>query len=96
MAILTAHPTVNTNRMTWVPKERLFVVESSDIGPMTRVYDDACDVGLTLQSQRGFAPIVFVVEHEERRDGEVLYWDLKPANLSMRLKVRFGVRVYND
>jgi hypothetical protein len=54
-------------------------------------------VGLTLISRyQNTADIVFVVEHEEHRDGDILYWDLKPALLALRSKVPFAVRVFND
>lgn len=92
--ILTAHPAVSTARMTWVPATRMFVAEASEIGPFTRVYDDACDVGMTLISQRTGNAVTFVVNHTERdAEGDVLYDDLVPADFKPR---GFTVRIFND
>lgn len=98
MTLLTPLP-VKADRFTWMPGERMFVAEISDIGGyFERVWDDSIDVGLTLQSRYpGREDIVFVIEHQEcDREGDILYWDLKPALLSVRKKVNFTVRVYND
>ncbi len=88
MAVLTPKP-VSTARFTYVPGDRLFVAEASDFagGPFGRVYDDACDEGLTLVSARTGRQVVFAVTHIEvdRREGELLYWDLEPAPGQARL-----------
>lgn len=90
---------VSTERFTYVPAENMFVTEASDLGlghgiDFGRVYDDACDVGLTLVSHRTGTRVVFAIEHEERRDGDLLYWDLRPAD---RSKWGCGtVRIFND
>lgn len=95
--ILSPNP-VPATQMTWIPNQQQFVTEMSQIRGFGRVYDDACDEGLTLVSRYSDRPeIVFAVEHVERdNDGDTLYWDLKPASLADRNRVRFSVRVYND
>lgn len=89
------HPNpVTADRLTWMPESRQFVAEMSDIGGFGQVYDDACDVGLTLVSRRpGYREIVFAVEHEERREGDILYWDLEPVTGG---PASFTVRIFND
>lgn len=42
---------VSTDRFHWQPERRLFVGEYSDLNGLGRVYDDACDLGLTLVSR---------------------------------------------
>jgi hypothetical protein len=74
----------------------MFVGEASDLGVnFGRVYDDACDVGLTLLSRYAdHNPIVFVVNHTERdADNDITYWDLVTADFQ---PVGFTVRIYND
>jgi len=100
--LLHPKPTMST-RFTWIGDERMFVADLSDIGFLDRVYDDACDVGLTLISRYDGREMVFVVSHVERggedwRDNEILWWDLEPARLELRRpgRVPFRVRVLND
>lgn len=100
MAVLT--PTrVTSDRFTTTTGhegEKLLVAEMSDFGRdfrFGRVYDDACDVGLTIVSRRTGREVVFAVDREFRdREGELLWVELVPANLSERGLCR--VRLYND
>jgi PleD family two-component response regulator len=74
----------------------MFVAFASDLGrqPFGRVYDDACDEGLTLVSRYNGEELVLVVNHTEvDREGDLRYWDLVPADFR---PARFAVRVYND
>lgn len=60
-----------------------------------RVWDDACDVGVTLVSHRTGREVVYVVEDMARDgEGDLLWWDLLPADLSMRFLP--PLRVFND
>jgi hypothetical protein len=80
----------------WHPQTRTFCAEMSDLPGFGRVWDDACDEGLTLISSRDNSQVVvFAVDHEERdADGDLLWWDLRPAD--PRQAVSFTVRVWND
>lgn len=85
---------VSTDRFTFVASQSLFVSEASDLPPLGRVYDDACDEGLTLVSAKTGREIVFAVNHVERdREGDVLYWDLKPVPGESQV---WTVRIFND
>jgi hypothetical protein len=96
MTVLHPAP-VESNRFLWDKDSKMFLAEASDLGrqPFGRVYDDACDEGLTLVSSRfPGREVVFVVNHVERdRERELLWWDLVPADFK---NVGFTVRVYND
>lgn len=108
MSLLHPNP-VSTDRFTFDHDTRTFVAEASDfgslrdrlatnglVGPFGRVYDDACDIGLTLVSHVSGTRVVFAVEHEERdREGDLLYWDLLPAQLHERT-AGLKVRIFND
>lgn len=80
---MVLHPTpVSTRQFTL--DGATFVAEISDFGPgfkFGQVYDDACDEGITLVSQWTGAEIVFAVHHEERRDGDLLWWELRAVRL---------------
>jgi hypothetical protein len=86
----------NSEIFTWVPEERMLVTEHSSLpGDFGQVYADACDEGLTLVSQVTQARMAYVVEHVERRDGDLLWWDLLPADHRDR-NGAIRVRVFND
>ena len=77
----------------------MLVADLSDLGRdfrFGRVWDDACDVGLTVISARTGRKVVYVIENEQRdREGELQYIELRPAS-------RFesddlpAVRLFND
>jgi len=95
MTLLKPCP-VSTRRFTYLADERMFVAEASDLPGFGRVYNDACDEGLTLVSHRTGCEIVCAVEHIERdREGDLLYWDLRPAS-SRNAPFSFTVRIFND
>jgi hypothetical protein len=84
-----------TERFTYVPAQNMFVAEASDLPRLGQVYDDACDEGLTLISQRTGREIVFAVNGVERdRDGDVQYWDLRPVRPAEW--AAGTVRIFND
>lgn len=98
MTVLTPTP-VSTERFRYDAANRLFTVEASDIGlghglEFERVFDDACDVGLSLISAKTGQVIACAIEHEELREGDTLYWDLRPAERKDR--DLFTVRIFND
>lgn len=99
MALLRP-PAVNTREFTWVEKERLLVTEMSDLNArgitFGRVFDDACDEGLSIISQRTGIEVVFAVNHIEKSEGDLVFWDLVPWGASGPLDLGIRVRVFND
>jgi hypothetical protein len=92
MAILTPCP-VSTRQLTWLPDTRQYVGEASSTHGFGRVYDDACDVGLTLVSATSGRRVVFVIHDVETdADGDVRSWTLIPADRS----VDATVLLFND
>jgi hypothetical protein len=86
---------VSTDRFTYIPATNTFVAEASELPAMSRVFNDACDVGYTLISQRTGREVIFAVTGIERdREGELLYEDLRPVNPNEW--AAGTVRVYND
>lgn len=89
---------ISTRRFFYQKDAGLLTAEISDFGPgfgFGQVYDDACDEGMTLVSHKTGREVVFAVEHIERDcEGDLLYWDLRPAE-----RGAWGcgtVRIYND
>lgn len=59
------------------------VVEASDLGlkpgfKFEQIYDDACDVGLTMKSHVTGREITFFLQEEIRSADELQGWQLKP------------------
>jgi hypothetical protein len=92
MALLKPRPT--TSRRFSLIDGKL-VAEMSDVGPLGRVWDDACDEGLTVVSHRTDREVVYAVESYHRdAEGELMYVDLLPAKLGERHLPT--VRLFND
>jgi hypothetical protein len=89
---------VPATALTWDPSERRYRGEISSIGGFSRVWDDACDEGLTLVSRHDGSELVFVVSHVEiSPDLELTWWDLVPLTTVTHGKTpAFTVRIYND
>lgn len=79
MTILHPAP-ISMRQFSYDPSTRTFTGEISSTHGFGRVYDDACDEGLTLVSAKTGREVVFVVERTEYRDGEIVSWTLKPAD----------------
>lgn len=83
------------SRKCFVEINGVLVAEDSDLpGRFERVWNDACDVGLTIMDGDG-REVVYAVNHEERRDGDLLWWDLIPA-ISAGERSEPRVQVFND
>ena len=96
-------PATPTSQLTFMSDMRAWVGEISSTHGFGRVYDDACDEGMTLVSARTGTEVVYVIDHEERAsDGEVTAIVLVPAGPHQQSKVTTSlgrvirVRLFND
>jgi hypothetical protein len=85
----------------WHNKDRVLSADVSELtcgngfrNPFTRIYNDACDEGFAIRSNYTNTLVVFAVSHVEVREGDILWWDLKPVKLGDNKLVT--VRVFND
>lgn len=94
MTVLTP-PAVSATMFTW--EGGIGVAEASSLpASFGRVYDDACDEGLTVVSSRTGRQVVFVVDATVRdNDGDITEWVLTPVNPADASTVR-GLRIFND
>jgi hypothetical protein len=89
-----------TSHFTYLTEERSFIAEASDLpgrGRFRRIYDDSCDLGLTLRSQRTGREVDFAL-FREVRDGsgeDIMHWELRPICVTSDLK-DLKVIVFND
>lgn len=72
------------------------VTEASCLGHpmMARVWDDACDVGFHVESQRTGRTVLFTLVRPEAVDGEVVAWHFEAYAVELRGK--FKVTIFND
>ena len=85
---------ISTRDCVWDGTSNLFVADMSDLGhgfKFERVYDDACDIGLTLISHRTGKEIVFVFTgHIRNNEGELMGWELESLGST------FKMTIFND
>ena len=87
--------------------DKMLVAEASDFGPagawhvgiFSRIYADACDIGLTMIGKTG-KEATFYVEHEKKdREGELQVTILKPVAETLRAIPQLAgwtVHILND
>lgn len=85
------HPApFSTEKFNYDAATNTFSADMSDLGhdparvssprfPLSRIWDDAMDLGMILRSHKTGREIYFAVEHEEHdREGELLFIELRP------------------
>jgi hypothetical protein len=67
-------------RFTWDRENNLLVAEHSDLGSprFGQVYNDACDVGITIVSPSG-REVPYHGSGEDMQEGEIMGWRFEPA-----------------
>jgi hypothetical protein len=71
---------VPTTQLDYNPTARTYYGDISSTHGLGRVYDDACDEGLTLVSATTGREIVFAVAQIDRdSEGDITVWYLTPA-----------------
>jgi hypothetical protein len=86
---------IPSSRFTYDAVNRMLVAEASDLGGyLRRLYDDACDVGFAVRSDRTGAVAVFALSGEirEPRENELVALDFASVDGSCPVTVR----VFND
>lgn len=93
MSLLRPAP-VSMERFTF--HSGILVAEISDLRNISfeRVWDDACDVGLTIISHHTRREVVYTAQEQRDREGELTHWVCTPARLQdVGLPI---VHIYND
>jgi hypothetical protein len=103
--MVIAH-TIHSGKFTFHTPTKTFVAEASDFGSsfedlFSRVYDDACDVGFKLRSDKTGKEVIYYFEKEERDnvENELVAWVFTPASESIREVSQASgtsVKIYND
>lgn len=72
-----------------VPATRSLIAEASDLGfragrlPFSRLYDDACDMGIAIAGKHSTA-VFFLVGEDKDREGEIAGWLFEPTPETLR------------
>jgi hypothetical protein len=93
---------INSKAFTYAKEQDSFVAEASDFGPcddttvpapFDRLYDDACDCGFVMVSERTGKKVVFALDETARDDeGEIKGWRFKPVTRG----IKSTVVIFND
>jgi hypothetical protein len=98
---LNLHP-IQSNRFGFNPQTGVIYAEASDfngINLRSQIYDDACDVGLAIQSSVTGVVITYHLSQEETKDGEVTAWKYLPVPEDVRKHPECAgtsVTIFND
>jgi hypothetical protein len=104
MTALTLTPHT-TNGMVRFPAQMLLTAEASELGlrpgfSFSRLYDDACDVGLALRSHKtGMVTTWCLSDTEKDGEGDVIRWVLVPTPEALRKNPglrNYRLNIYND
>lgn len=84
--LLLLHP-MPIERFSHHAQSKHLVAEISDLGvnPIQRLYDDACDEGLSVYNKRTGSTTVWAVERTVRKEDEIVEWILRPLDISCGL-----------
>lgn len=80
MAIIGSE--ISSTRFTFIKSSKTFATEASDIKEchfLGRLYDDACDSGFVLRSERTGKTQAYVLSHPIVRAGELHGWVFEAA-----------------
>ena len=73
---------VGSERFTWHKDCNSFIAEASDLpkgfDPLSQVWNDACDAGFILVSERTGKELLFTFSHEDKNiEHETMGWNFK-------------------
>lgn len=90
-------PLFNTKQFFYRKESSCFVAEISDLpeGPfMGQVYDDACDMGFMMESERTGKKLLFLYDMSDWNDGEIAGWNFSYDDYENN--VHFKALIIND
>jgi len=74
----------------------LLVAEASDLGPgfrIERLFNDACDEGIAIRSNRTAKVVRFTLSKIQRQDGDIVAWHFIPFDAVAK---PVNVTIFND
>ena len=80
----------SSRQFSYSDKDKTFVSEASDLDNrhLERIYDDACDVGFAVKSEKTGNVVVFVMSGtfntQTGDESELAGWNYEPADFSIR------------
>ncbi len=94
---------INTNVLSWNQRDKTLVGELSSCGNnfrLSRIYQDACDVGIQLQSHRtGEVATFYLAEEKHDNENDLLYMSFHPTPEEIKKNPRMRdvkVILFND
>ena len=95
----------SSRQFSYSNKDKTLVSEASDLDNrhLERIYDDACDVGFAVKSEKTGNVVVFVMDspmyHGQGEDREISGWTYTPCSDSIRKHpecIGMKATIFND
>lgn len=84
----------------WDRDKQELTADASDFGSVAegtwwlqQLYDDACDIGIAIESPTGKVELFTLADEVKDGEGDLMYWEFSPVNPKCRVKT---VRIFND
>ena len=91
---------IHTDRFRYEKSTRTFRAEASDLQGLRYlgwVWDDSCDAGFVMVSEKTGTAVPFVLFHTETNEGDILYWDFISYRPGLdEVRARIFARIFND
>lgn len=89
-------PVISSRRFTYHEALFKFTAEASDLGRidfLARAFDDACDQGFRIRSEKTNKEVLFILDREELRGDDQRVWHYRGYEPSYR---HLRVTIFND
>jgi hypothetical protein len=92
---------ISSKKFTYNAETRVFSTFASDLDPewLGRAYNDACDLGFEMFSQKTGRLATFIVNEVVKQEGDIQKWVLTPdSHTEKKIPTLKGTRVevFND
>ena len=92
---------ISTSQLAYDSTTNVFTADMAELShrgfAWEQAYPDACDLGVTVVSQRTGRSIMFVVNNEEWVGDDLVAWHLTPAKASRDVRVNsMRLTIFND
>jgi hypothetical protein len=89
----------SSNLFDFIPKKQKIYSEMSMLKGFVQIYEDACDMGLKIRSEKTGDVSTWYIMDERRHDGDIVHWELLPDEKTLRQSPRlrgWKLIVFND
>jgi hypothetical protein len=100
MSVINEHVALPLKQFTFDRSKGTLTAMASDFGPLheglwwlVQLYNDSCDVGISIMSGITGRIERFYLQQQEEREGDLVAWHFKPISKLANVQ---SVTIYND